>query len=91
MHIFEKGNSMSPQDWAELIHRVRVKRFQEAAELLLKARREKANAKVVKIVALRMKTEWESVREIRRESGYSTKELAQEVIENIEDWLESAS
>lgn len=89
MQIFGEKNPMSSQDWAELIHRVSVKRFPEAAELLLKTRGNEPNAKVVKVVASKLKTEWGSIYRIRRESAYSTKEVAHEVLENVEDWLDS--
>lgn len=87
MKVFNEKNRMSSQDWAELVHRVSVKRFSRAAELLLKTRGEEPHAKGVKEVALKLKAEWESVYRMRRESGYSAKEVAQEVLENVEDWL----
>lgn len=91
MHLFNEKNRMSSRDWSELLHRVRVRRFSRAAELLLKTRGEEPSNKAVKQIALKLQADWESLYQMRRESGYSTKEIAQEVLENVEDWLDSVS
>lgn len=89
MQAFEEKNSMSLEKWKELVHRVKVDRPVEAAQLLLELRGERPSTKRVNQVVRRLVVERESIYKMRRESGYETKEIAEEILQNVEDWLDS--
>ncbi len=80
--------TMRDERWDEVIHCIKVKRFPEVANLLLKIREAKPAGKDVKKVAAQLKREWERVHQLRRPLGTELREIAEEVVDNIEDWLD---
>ncbi|MCL0058512.1 hypothetical protein M1O47_02335 [Dehalococcoidia bacterium] len=67
---------------------IKVKRFQIAAEKYIDLSGGKPTDKrLISHLARRIKAKWSAIRQLRRDSGYTNDEIAEEILDSLEEYL----
>ncbi len=74
-------------DYTKVRHLVRTKRFDHAAEPLLIGWNYQAKRSLITATRKRLVDTWAQKQRLMKDTGYTTDDLVEEVLGDVEDWL----
>jgi hypothetical protein len=75
-------------DYSKVKHFVETQRFDYAAEPLIRGLKYQVSEQLLSETRGQLAEVWNRIYLIRKESGYKTEEIAEEVLHEVEEWLE---
>jgi len=77
---------MKDERFSELIHLIKVKRFQIAAEKYIELTGGNAtDRRLVAYFARRIEAKWNSIHQLRQDAGNTNDEIAEEILDSLQE------